>query len=107
MRRMTARRHRIARYEYTFDAGLGGAARVVLWGEGGAKLADIGFLDSEGAVPQPRISPDLTYAAAFMQLRALAPLIDMLRNESPVFLTLDDAAPGDVLITTLEGASHD
>lgn len=103
---MSARRHRIARYEYAFDAGLGGAARLVLWNEAGAKLADIGFLDEDGPVPRPRIAPDLAYAAAFMRMRALAPLIDMLRNESPVFLTLDDATPGDVLISTLEGASH-
>jgi hypothetical protein len=103
---MPARRHRIARYEYSFDAGMGGAARLVLWDDAGAKLADIGFLDSDGVVPRPRISPDLSYAAAFMQMRALSPLIDMLRHEAPVFLTLDDAAPGDVLISTLDGAPH-
>lgn len=103
---MPARRHRIARYEYSFDAGLGGAARLTLWGEAGGKLADIGFLDAERAIPRPRVSPGLDYAAAFMRVDALAVLIDMLRHEAPVFLTLDDDAPGDVLISTLERSPH-
>jgi len=103
---MPTRRHRIARYEYSFDAGMGGAARLMLWDDAGTKLADIGFLDSEGAVPRPRIAADLGYAAAFMRIGALPPLIDMLRNETPVFLTLDDTAPGDVLISTFDGGSH-
>ena len=103
---MPARRHRIARYDYSFDAGLGGSARLTLWGEAGAKIADIGFLDSSGAVPRPRIAPDLAYASAFMRLDALAALIDMLRHEAPVYLTLDDAPPGDVLISTLERTPH-
>ena len=103
---MPARRHRIARYDYSFDAGLGGTARLTLWGEAGGKLADIGFLDSTGAAPRPRIAPGLDYAAAFMRLDALAALIDMLRHEAPVFLTLDDAPPGDVLISTLERSPH-
>jgi hypothetical protein len=96
---MAARRHRIARYEYSFDAGLGGAARLTLWGDDGAKLADIGFMEPQGAIPQPRVARDSGYAAAFMRLDALPPLIDMLRHEGPVFLTLDGEAPGDVLIS--------
>jgi hypothetical protein len=104
---MTARRHRIARYEYSFDAALGGPARLTLWDPAGAKLADIGFLQGDSSLPQPRIAPDCTYAAAFMRASALAPLIDMLRNESPVFLMLDSATPGDVLISTLDETTHD
>lgn len=104
---MTARRHRIARYEYSFDAGLGGPARLTLWDPAGAKLADIGFLDGDSSLPQPRIAADSGYAAAFMRVSALPSLIDMLRHESPVFLTLDSAIPGDVLISTLDETSHD
>jgi hypothetical protein len=104
---MTARRHRIARYEYSFDAGLGGAARLTLWDPAGAKLADIGFLEADGSVPQPRIASDCSYAAAFMRVGALPQLIDMLRHTSPVFLTLDNATPGDVLISTLDETPHD
>lgn len=91
--------HEIKRYNYSFDARVGGPGRLQLWGERG-KLAEINFVDDAVAVPPPTLFPDLEGANAFFKRSAMVALIDMLRNESPVAITVNDQAPGFVFIHT-------
>jgi hypothetical protein len=53
-------------------------------------------------LPGPRIAGDLAHGAGFMPIERLVPLVDMLRNEQPVFLTLDDQPPGFLTVGTGE-----
>jgi hypothetical protein len=91
--------HEIKRYNYSFDARAGGPGRLQLWGDQ-VKIAEVGFVDDTSAVPAPIISPDLNSATASFKRGALTGLIDMLRNERPVSVTINNQAPGFVFIHT-------
>jgi hypothetical protein len=97
---MAKRRHTVGNYDYSIDAGLGEPGRLRLWAPDGRQLAEIGFVSPDTAVPAPRLAPDLSSAAAFLKSSVLGALLDMLRNEKPVFLTLDDTPPGYVHVHT-------
>jgi hypothetical protein len=91
--------HTIKKYNYSFDARAGGPGRLQLWGETG-KIAEIRFVDDDVAVPPPTLFPDLEGANAAFKRSALPGLIDMLRNESPVSVTVNDQGSGFVFIHT-------
>ena len=91
--------HDIKQYNYSFDARIGGPGRLQLWGDRG-KIAEVNFVEDTGAVPPPTFPPDLTSATAFFKRSALSGLIDMLRNEGPVRVTINDQPPGFVFIHT-------
>ena len=91
--------HTVKTYNYSFDARAGGAGRLQLWADTG-KVAEVGFVDDTVAVPPPVLSPDLMSATASFKRSALLPLIDMLRNESPVSVTINNQAPGFVFVHT-------
>lgn len=97
---MAHRMHRVGAYDYSIDAGLGEPGRLRLWAPDGHQLAQLGFVADDTAVPSPRIAADLSSAAAFIKCGTLAVLIDMLRNEQPVYVTFDDGPPGFVLVHT-------
>lgn len=91
--------HPILKYNYSYDARLGGPGRLQLWGTQ-AKLAEITFVPDGASVPPPVLWPDLMGANAAFGASAAPGLIDMLRNESPVSLTVNDQAPGFVFVHT-------
>ncbi len=91
--------HDIKQYNYSFDARAGGAGRLQLWGDKG-RIAEISFVEDTAAVPPPTFPPDLSSATAFFKRSALAGLIDMLRNEAPVRVTINDQPPGFVFVHT-------
>ena len=91
--------HEIKQYNYSFDARTGGPGRLQLWDDKG-KVAEIGFVEDAAAVPPPTFPPDLSSASVYFKRTALPDLIDMLRNESPVRVTINDQAPGFVFIHT-------
>jgi hypothetical protein len=91
--------HEILKYNYSFDARLGGPGRLQLWGDG-ALVANISFVDDGAAVPAPVLSGDLNSATAFFRRSALPGLIDMLRNEGPVSVTINNQPPGFVFVHT-------
>lgn len=96
---MADRKHRIARYDYALEAG-SGYGRLSLWDEGGQLVGEIAFLEAGRTLPGPRIDGDLAHGAGFMPIERLVPLVDMLRHEHPVFLTLDDQPPGFLTLGT-------
>jgi hypothetical protein len=91
--------HKVQKYNYSFDARAGGPGRLQLWGET-KKIAEISFVADGALVPAPILSPDLESATAYFKSSALSSLIDMLRNEAPVSVTINNQPPGFVFVHT-------
>ena len=91
--------HTITKYNYSFDARLGGIGTLQLSSDTN-KVLDITFVEDNAAVSAPTFTADLETAKATFKSKALAGLIDMLRNESPVKVTINNQAPGFVFIHT-------
>jgi hypothetical protein len=91
--------HQVKNYNYSYDARAGGPGRLQLWGSQG-KIAEISFVDDTSAVPAPILSTDLNSATIFFRRSILPGLIDMLRNESPVSVTINNQPPGFVFVHT-------
>ena len=91
--------HEIKKYSYSFDARKGSVNGLQLWGDQGS-VAIISFIDDGLAVPPPTFTADLTSATATFRRSALAGLIDMLRNERPVSVTINNQGSGFVFVHT-------
>lgn len=91
--------HTITRYNYSYDARAGGPGRLQLWGNQG-KIADVSFVDDGAPVPAPIIAADLNSVVIGFKSGAQPGLIDMLRNESPVSVTINNQGSGFVFIHT-------
>lgn len=91
--------HQIKKYNYSFDARVGGPGRLQLWGDQ-AKISEVTFVDDTSPVPAPTLSPDLNSATVCFKRSTLPSLIDMLRNENPVSVTINNQPPGFVFIHT-------
>lgn len=90
---MAERHHRVARYAYNVNASTG-FGRVSLWNAAGESIGEIGFVDENRIPPNCKLAVDLTHGVGFMPANCMLTLIDMLRNESTVFLSLCDDPPG-------------
>jgi hypothetical protein len=86
-------------YNYSFDARVGGPGGLQLWGDRG-KILQIELVDDGAPVPAPTLAADLSSATASFRRSALPGLVDMLRNESPVSVTINDQPPGFVFVHT-------
>lgn len=91
--------HEIKRYNYAFDARSGGPGRLQLWGDHNL-IAEIRFVGDDAPVPAPSLAADLNSARIAFKQGALTGLIDMLRNESPVKVTINNQPPGFVFVHT-------
>jgi hypothetical protein len=91
--------HEIKNYNYSFDARSGWANVLQLWGDSGL-VANVNFVDDAAPVPPPSVGADLNSATAFFKRSMLALLIDMLRYEKPVSVTINDQPPGFVFVHT-------
>ena len=91
--------HQVKNYHYSYDARVGGPGRLQLWGSQG-KIADVNFVDDIAPVPAPVLSADLSSATIYFKRSILPGLIDMLRNESPVSVTINNQPPGFVFVHT-------
>lgn len=96
---MTYKVHQVKNYNYSYDARAGGPGRLQLWGSQG-KIADVNFVDDTAPVPAPVLSADLSGATMYFKRSMLPGLIDMLRNESPVSVTINNQPPGFVFVHT-------
>lgn len=95
---MGFRVHTITKYNYAFDARAGGPGSLQLWSDAG-KVLDVAFVEGTGSVPAPALS-GLNSARAYFRTSSLAGLVDMLRNEKPVSVTINDQPPGFVFVHT-------
>jgi hypothetical protein len=91
--------HQVKKYNYSYNARTGGPGGLQLWGSQG-KIAEVNFVDDIATVPAPIASPDLNSAKIFFRRSMLPGLIDMLRNENPVSVTINDQPPGFVFVHT-------
>jgi hypothetical protein len=69
-----------------------------LWASGGVFILEIRFVEDTAAVPSPSLAADLSSATAYFKRRELSALVDLLRNEKPVFVTFNDQPPGYVFV---------
>ena len=93
---MAFKAHVVRNYQYSFDARAGGPGRLLVFGDQG-RIAEIAFVGETSPVPEPVIAADLNSATVWFKRSALPALIDLLRNQKPVQLTIDDEGHVDVL----------
>jgi hypothetical protein len=92
--------HEIDTYNFALGARQGGApSGLQLWGDGTTRVR-IRWVADDGPIPPPQLAADLESASVHFRYRALPALIDMLRNEHPVKVTINDQAPGFVFVHT-------
>lgn len=96
---MASKSHLISKYNYSFDAHTGTVGTLQLWGQSG-KLGEVRFVGDSAAVPAPVLYPNLSGADMCFKLSTLPVLIDMLRNVSPVALTVNDQGSGFAFLRT-------
>ncbi len=91
--------HLVKKYNYSFDARTGGPGRLQLWSDKGI-IAEIKFVSDNSRIPAPVFSSDLNSSTIYFRRSTLSDLIDMLRNESPVKVTINNQRPGFVFVHT-------
>jgi hypothetical protein len=91
--------HEVKKYSYSFDARVGGIGGLQLWSDH-ARILTITFVEEGAQVPPPVLAADLDSAHASFKRSALQGLVDMLRNEGPVSVTLNNQPPGFVFVHT-------
>jgi hypothetical protein len=97
---MAFKTYRIRSYAYRFDARSGGPGGLQLFDSDRQERLSIGFVSDSAQVPSPTLGPNLETATAYFKLSALSGLVDMLRNEDPVSVTINNQPPGFVFIHT-------
>jgi len=91
--------HKIKKYNYSYSARSGSPSRLQLWGNDG-KIAEVNFIDDTSSVPDPILASDLNSATIAFKNSSVPGLIDMLRHERPVSVTINNQSPGFVFIHT-------
>lgn len=67
---------------------------------GGEHTLDVYFLDEESTVPQPTVDIEQKKGYMFMPYRDISVLVDILRNEHPIYAHLRSDRPEWTSITT-------
>jgi len=83
---------------YTFEARSSGPGRLQLWGSSGNLIAEIDFIDDNVPVPAPRLTLSLDSASAYFKRSTLPGLVDLLRKEKCVSVTISSQPPGYVYV---------
>jgi len=83
---------------YTFEARSDGPGRLQLWGSSGNLIAEIDFIDDNAPLPAPRFTLALDSATAYFKRSTLPGLINLLRKEKCVSVTMSTQPPGYVLV---------
>ena len=92
--------NQMKKYNYSFGAHGDSPSRLQLWDDQGKIIADVRFIDDSSPMPMPTFSNDLSYAKVYFKNSTFPALIDMLRNESPLNVVINDQPPGFVFIGT-------
>jgi hypothetical protein len=99
---MTTKVHVVSRYCYSIDGRGGSEGGLQLWGPEGIQRLRVHFVPDSVEPPVPTLAADLEWATCHLRASMLQPLVDMLRHEAPVRVTLDDRPPGAVFVHTGE-----
>jgi hypothetical protein len=91
--------HRVTRYAYSIDGRTGTFASAQLFSADKQRLSVRCVADGAG-VPGPTLGAELESATCYLRASAFPALLDLLRNEDPVSVTINDQSPGFVFIHT-------
>jgi hypothetical protein len=91
--------HVLSQYYYGFDC-RSGLPYFQLWSETGN--AKVRFVKDEVDPPDLTFSNDLTEARIYLRQSDFPHIVDLLRNERPVKLTINNQPPGFVFLHTGE-----
>lgn len=97
---MTDRVHLVRSYNYSYDARVGDAGRLQIWGSRG-KIVEAQFVADGAPVSAPIPSGNLDSATVFFERGALPGLVALLRGTDRVGVTISDQ--GQVLIQRAYG----
>ena len=97
---MTLKVHEITRYSYLFSSTTGAPLKVQLFGPNEGDIGRILFVDDAATIPSITIRPNQSGADFSMRRSFFRDVIDMLRNEAPIILLVNDLAPGFAAIGT-------
>lgn len=97
---MTTKVHVVSRYSYSIDGRGGSEGGVQLWGPEGTERLRVHLVADSAEPPPPTLAADLEWGTCHLRASMLQPLVDMLRHEAPVRVTLDDRSPGAVFVHT-------
>ena len=97
---MSVKVHPVAHYNYNLDSRTGLPGIVQLWSPDGQLRATVRFVDDAAPVPPPTLGTELESGTGFLRSSSAHLLIDMLRNEDTVGVTLNDQPPGFLFIQT-------
>ncbi len=96
---MSFKIHQVKSYNYSFDAHTSGPGVLQLWGDLNL-IAEVKFVSDTMQIPAPTFASDLNSAKVYFKHSSLPGLLDMLRNEDPVSVTINDQGAGFVFIHT-------
>jgi hypothetical protein len=97
---MASNHYRISSYIYMFDSRKGTVGIVNLFGPDKRHRVTVSFVADTEPLPPPVIQPDREFAECSFRVSAFPWLLDMLRNEDPVSVTIADDGPPSVLVHT-------
>jgi hypothetical protein len=97
---MAFKDHRITNYTYSLDGRTGMAGGAQLFSADGKQRLVVRVAADNASMPAPTLAPDLETGTCSLLASAIPVLIDMLRNEDPVSVTLNNQSPGFVFIKT-------
>lgn len=65
------------------------------------QICTIRFVDDEAAPKPPITNNNLSYAEAWFKRKEMPALIDVLRNEKPIYLTINVERPGQTPVISI------
>ncbi|MGJ7439740.1 hypothetical protein [Aquipuribacter sp. MA13-6] len=97
---MTTRTHQVDRHCWSIDARTGLPDGLQLWGPDGSQRLRVHVVPDDVEPPAPLVGPDLGWAVTHVRARGLAALLDMLRHDHTIRVTMADDPPGAVFVHT-------
>lgn len=92
--------HRVTRYTYRIDGRTGTFGGAQLFSADNKQRLFVGCVADGAGVPGPTLGAELESATCYLRASAFPALLDLLRNEDPVSVTINDQSPGFVFIHT-------
>lgn len=99
---MTTKTHPISRHCWSIDARTGLPDGLQLWGPDGSQRLRVHLVADDVEPPPPLVGRDLMWAVSHLPAGRLAALLDMLRHDDDVRVTMTDDPPGTVFVHTGE-----
>ncbi len=97
---MTTRTYQVDRHCWSIDARTGRPDGLQLWGADGSQRLRVHVVPDELEPPAPLVGPDLGWAVTHVRAHGLVALLDMLRHEDVVRVTMTDDPAGAVYVHT-------